>query len=149
MVIALLASLTPLLLTRGCQHDPSFLGDFLRVGLPLRPAKSPKGLRRMPTLCGVSYGQLAKVEKKVNSWKSVCRIPDKLDPRSRDFGSKPRPYCVACHDILEACVKMCFFGCSTADYERRLGAHSLGIKDAESLPTSASHSRMPSVKVPT
>src|SRR5215210_1413733 len=38
------------------------VGDFLRVDLPLRPAKSPKDLRRMPTLCGVSNPQMAKVE---------------------------------------------------------------------------------------
>ena len=65
MVIALLASFTPLLEEGGCQHNPSFLRDFLRVGLPLRPAKSLKGLCRMPTLCGVSYGQMAKVELRV------------------------------------------------------------------------------------
>src|SRR5215211_2110575 len=69
MVIALLASFTPLLEEGGCQHNPSFLGDFLRVGLPLRPAKSPKGLCRMPTLCGVSYGQMAKVELLETVWK--------------------------------------------------------------------------------
>jgi hypothetical protein len=63
MVIALLASFTQLLYKRGCQHDPCFLGDFLRVAVEERPAKSPKDLRRMPTLCGVSYGQMAKVER--------------------------------------------------------------------------------------
>ena len=62
MVISFLASFTQLLFKRGRQHDPCFLGDFLRVGLPLPPARSPKGLRRMPTLCGVSYGQMAKVD---------------------------------------------------------------------------------------
>jgi hypothetical protein len=32
------------------------------VALTLRAAKSPKELRVMPTLCGVSYSQLAKDE---------------------------------------------------------------------------------------
>jgi len=62
MVIGLLASFTQLLFNCGCQHDPCFLGDFLRVAVEDRPAKSPKGLRGMPTLCGVSYGQMTKVE---------------------------------------------------------------------------------------
>jgi hypothetical protein len=34
----------------------------LRVDHPLRPAKSLKGLYRMTNLCGVSHGQMAKVE---------------------------------------------------------------------------------------
>jgi hypothetical protein len=62
MVIGLLATFTPLLLERGCQRDPSFVGDFLRVAVGDRPAKSLKGLCRMPTLCGLSLGQMAKVE---------------------------------------------------------------------------------------
>src|SRR5215217_4661583 len=41
-----------------CQHDPRFLGDFLRVGLSLRPAKSLKGHCRMTNLCGVSHVQM-------------------------------------------------------------------------------------------
>jgi hypothetical protein len=60
--MGLLAPFTRLLLKRGCQHDPSFLGDFLPVGLPPRPAKSLKGLCRMTNLCGVSHSQMAKVE---------------------------------------------------------------------------------------
>src|SRR5215208_804517 len=70
MVIALLASFTQLLFKRGCQNDPCFVGDFLRVAVEDRPAKSPKGPRRMPTLCGVSYRQMAKIEQN-----EVWRIP--------------------------------------------------------------------------
>jgi hypothetical protein len=70
--MGLLASFTQLLFKRGCQHDPCYLGDLLRVGLPLRSAKSPKGLRRMPTLCGVPYGQMAKVERR----ETVLKVPE-------------------------------------------------------------------------
>src|SRR5215208_6754953 len=41
---------------------PLLVGDFLRVDHPLRPAKSLKGLCRMTNPCGVSHGQMAKVE---------------------------------------------------------------------------------------
>ena len=37
-------------------------GDFLRVGLPQRRAKSRKGFRRSPNQCGVLRGQMAKVD---------------------------------------------------------------------------------------
>jgi hypothetical protein len=62
MGIGLLAPFTPLLLTRPCQQDLCLVGDFLRVGLPLRPAKSLKDLCRVANLCGVAHGQMAKVE---------------------------------------------------------------------------------------
>src|SRR5215217_7917516 len=39
-------------------------GDFLRVGLLQRPAKTPKGLYRAPKLCDVIRGQMAKVERR-------------------------------------------------------------------------------------
>jgi hypothetical protein len=38
-VIGLLAPFRPLLLEGGCQHDPCFVGDFLRVGLHCDPQK--------------------------------------------------------------------------------------------------------------
>ena len=62
MVIGLLAPFRGLLLKRGCQHDFCFVGDFLRVAVGDRPAKSLKGLCRLANLCGVSHGQMAKVE---------------------------------------------------------------------------------------
>jgi hypothetical protein len=41
---------------------------------------------------------------------------------------------------------MCLFGCSTVGDERRLGTDSLGIRNAEPTPRSASNSRTPSVR---
>ena len=46
--------------------------------------------------------------------KSVCRILDNLESIRRDSSSEPQPHCVARHNILEACIRMRFFGCSTA-----------------------------------
>jgi hypothetical protein len=71
LVIGLLASFTQLLLKGGSQHDSCFVGDFLRVGFPLRLARSHKGLRGMPTLCSVSYGQMARVEPRETVRKGV------------------------------------------------------------------------------
>src|SRR5215217_1430286 len=68
MVIALLASFTQLLLTRSCQHNPCFLGDFCGSVSPTATRKKSQGpLYRMPTLCSVSYGQMAKVVLKKRS----------------------------------------------------------------------------------
>src|SRR5829696_7682267 len=43
-------------------RPPFTLGDYLRVAVGDRPAESLKGLCRMTNLCGVSHGQMAKVE---------------------------------------------------------------------------------------
>src|SRR5215203_3411627 len=45
-------------------RPPFTLGDYLRVAVGDRPAKSLKGLCRMTNLCGVSHGQMAKVEQR-------------------------------------------------------------------------------------
>jgi len=47
----------------------------LRVDHPLRPAKSLKGLYRMTNLCGVSHGQMAKVEVERLSEKGASNAP--------------------------------------------------------------------------
>jgi hypothetical protein len=47
----------------------------LRVDHPLRPAKSLKGLCRMTNLCGVSHGQMAKVEVERLSEKGASNAP--------------------------------------------------------------------------
>src|SRR5215208_3934972 len=52
----------PSLKARLPTRPPFTLGDFLRVAVRDRPAKSLKGHCRMTNLCGVSHGQLAKVE---------------------------------------------------------------------------------------
>jgi hypothetical protein len=59
---------------------------------------------------------------KMNSRKSTCRISNKLESRRRHSSSGPQPHCVPWPNILEMCIKMRFFGCSTAGDERRLGA---------------------------
>src|SRR5215212_6817760 len=58
------------------------------------------------------------------SRKFVCRILDNLQSRRRHSSSEPQPRRVAWHNILEACIKMRFFGCSTTGEGRRFGTHS-------------------------
>src|SRR5829696_10546636 len=51
-------------------RPPFTLGDFLRVAVRERPAKSLKGLCRMTNLCcGVSHVQMAKVQPGETVWK--------------------------------------------------------------------------------
>ena len=69
MVIGLLAPFRRVLLTRGCQQDPCFVGDFLRVGLPLRPAKSLQGFVGWLTYAACHTGKWLK--------SSVERLSDK------------------------------------------------------------------------
>ena len=71
MVIGLLAPFTRLLLKGGCQHDPCLVGDFLRVAVAQRPAKSLKGFCRAANICGVLHDQMAKhesVERLYEKW---------------------------------------------------------------------------------
>src|ERR671911_1985363 len=49
-------------------------GDFLRVGLPQRRAKSRKGFRRSPNQCGVLRGQMAKVDLRTPPEKAVAAV---------------------------------------------------------------------------
>src|SRR5215212_2708361 len=70
MVIGPSAPFTRLLLKNApANTTPLLVGDFLRVDHPLRPAEILKGLCRMTNPCGVSHGQMAKVELLETVWK--------------------------------------------------------------------------------
>src|SRR5829696_8162956 len=65
-------------------RPPFTLGDFLRVAVRDRPAKSLKGLSRMTNLCGVSHVQMAKVQRGETVWKLLCTgQPPYHEPRHR------------------------------------------------------------------
>src|SRR5215207_8543902 len=57
-------------------RPPFTLGDFLRVAVRDRPAKSLKGLSRMTNLCGVSHVQMAKVQPRETVWKIARGLLD-------------------------------------------------------------------------
>jgi hypothetical protein len=101
--------------------------------------------------CSVGYRATASKSlfgqfQKACSRKSIYRILDNLESRHHNSSLEPQPRRVAWHNILEACIKMRFFGFSTAGDERRSSTDSLSIKDTEPLPRSASHSRTGSVR---
>src|SRR5215218_1267084 len=64
MVIGLLAPFRRLLLTRGCQQDPCFVGGLFAGRSPTATRKKSAGLCRVANVCGVSHGQMAKVEQR-------------------------------------------------------------------------------------
>src|SRR5919112_4252271 len=60
------------------------------------------------------------------SWKGCSkkfryRIMDDLELKARDPSSEPQPRHVARRDVLDACLKMRFFGCITGGDGKRSG----------------------------
>src|ERR671921_1922244 len=108
MVIGLLAPFRRVLLTRGCQQDPCFEGDFLRVGLPLRPAKSLQGFVGWLTYAACHTGKWLK------SRTVRLSVLSAISPPCSDLATmvlgqpsaglvrahlQPRPFSTAGHDL--------------------------------------------------
>ena len=66
-----LSSLHATALKMSLPTRPRFLGDFLRVAVGDRHAKTPKGFVGWPNRCAVSVGQMAKVEPRETVRKGV------------------------------------------------------------------------------
>ena len=92
MVIRLLAPFLRLLSKRDCQHDLRLVGDFLRLAVGDRPAKSLKGLRGASYRCGVLHGQMAKVEPR----ETVRKVPKGLALKLQNSAKRVEEALIQC-----------------------------------------------------